>query len=236
MFTLETPPTMKQCSVKLARGVTLACENPSVNTMVLYKAAAMRASFYGEDEAAPQIQVTPTRPADCKKRVHFGNNDSFCTYPAALPAMEDAESPTLWWDKVSLESRRSSDKRLVCKNSLRENPAFHESVIFLMKTYNANSHCRQKLMERVDTLRDADVRGLERCIVSVLKEMRVTSVKEILKFQRELQGESFTRPEIAATLLRRKSLKLSRAARQLAFRLAQADRQEAKEIHKGSEF
>lgn len=200
-----------------------------MNKVIMHKAATVQVSTYGENVTLAQVHVSPsTRPDDRKKGVHF---ESFCTFTAPISAVDDADASNLWWDKGSLDNRRATDKHLVFKNSRRENPAFHDSIQFLMKSYKTNTQCRQKLMERVEILRDADVRGLEQRIVPKLKEMRSSSVKEVLQLQRKLRGESFTRSEIKANMLRQKSLKLSRAARQLAFRLAQADRLEAKEIY-----
>lgn len=230
MISAVDTSAMMKSAVGMVTGVTPDYEQSTIRTVVLQMAATMRAPIYdGEKKTEPEAQASPvTKYSSCRKRVHFPQN---YTYTVTIPPVDLADADKLWWDAVSLDNRRSSDKLLADQNSLHANPVYHESVLFLMQSYKTERHCRQKLMARVQTLRDTEVRGLEQRIVTVLKAHRSISVNEVLKLQKRIQEEGNTRPEMVAVMLRQKSLKMSRAARQLAFRLAQADRQDAKEIH-----
>lgn len=153
-----------------------------------------------------------------KKQVHFGSSSSI-----TLPAVEDPTA--LYWDQASFVERRKSDKVIMDQHSIKHSPAYHEAIVFLVKSFKSENQSREELTERVRIVRAADVRGFESKIVPLLKLQRMVAVHEVLKLQKKLQG---IRPEMKATMLRRKSLKMSREARQLAFRLAQADRLDAK--------
>jgi hypothetical protein len=200
--------------------------------MLLQKAAAMRSSSlldYHHDKAlsasmtaaasAPIVQ--PVRAA--KKRVHFSD----VAFAVTIPRADPSEAHKLWWDDATLLQRRACDRVAVERNSVHWNPLYHESIMFLMMSYHKEAQCRERLMERVRIVLDADVRGLEQRIVSQIKVNRHVAIKEILHMQRKLRLDGRVRPEAGTLLLRHKSLKLSRTARQLAFRLAQADQLDA---------
>jgi hypothetical protein len=203
--------------------------------MLLQKAAAMRSSSssslvdYHHDKTLPESMMTASpfvppvqRPAT-KKRVHFSD----VAFAVTIPRAEPSEAHKLWWDDATLLQRRACDRVAVEKNSVHWNPLYHESIMYLMMSYHKEAQCRERLMERVRIVLDADVRGLEQRIVSQIKVNRHVAVKEVLHMQRKLRQDGRVRPEAGTLLLRHKSLKLSRTARQLAFRLAQADQLDA---------
>jgi hypothetical protein len=201
--------------------------------VLLQEAAAMRSSSlvdYHHDKAmpesmmaAPSTPIVPSVRATKKKRVHFSD----VAFAVTIPRADPSEAHKLWWDDATVLQRRARDRVAVERNSVHWNPLYHESITFLMMSYHKEAQCRERLMERVRLVLDADVRGLEQRIVSQIKVNRHVAIKEILHMQRKLRQDGRVRPEAGSLLLRHKSLKLSRTARQLAFRLAQADQLDA---------
>ena len=168
--------------------------------------------------------ISPQLSTVNKKRVCFGDNHQVIVVPRS-------EDPSvLWWDQVDFAARRYLDNVVVDKHALdeKERRAYSEAVIYLMHSFQQEKLSREELIERVHVVLSANVRGLESRIVPLLKASRMHSAREILKLQQKLKQGNI-RPEMASTMLRRKSLKLSRASRQLAFRMAQADRLAVKE-------
>lgn len=229
IYAMDTPPISGTCVRRLSSVDIADYEHVIVSPAVLQKAATVQGrNLVVEELIESEVQAAHSR--DNKKRVHFGEDGlGLCSDTLTIPPVTSIEADLLWWDGDSLENRRSCDKVLV--DSQRENHAYHESIMFLMRSYESKHQCRQNLIDRVKTVRDADVRGLEQRVVTALKVYRNASVNEVLKLHRKLRKEGTIRPEMATVMLRQKSLKMSRAARQLSFRLAQADRQDAKEIH-----
>jgi hypothetical protein len=201
--------------------------------MLLQKAAAMRSSslvdYHHNDKPLPESImaaspiVPPVQRPATKKRVHFSD----VAFAVTIPRADPTEAHKLWWDDATLLQRRACDRVAVERNSVHWNPLYHESIMYLMMSYHKEAQCRERLMERVRIVLDADVRGLEQRIVSQIKVNRHVAVKELLHMQRKLRQDGRVRPEAGTLLLRHKSLKLSRTARQLAFRLAQADQLDA---------
>jgi hypothetical protein len=198
------------------------------NVGVLQEPTAMTAAFVQDEcRMKPHLQ-------SFKKRVHFGNddNDSVRTEVISIPSrfLEEGEDfQALWWDNANLAASKSESMRLAQKHS-EENSAYQRSLLFLMKSYKKEYRNRQALLEHIRTIRQAgDVRGLEQSIMPVLKLYRTASSRTLLSLQEELRKKQYN-PEMAATLLRQKSVQMSRGSRQLAFRLGQADHMEAKDI------
>jgi len=199
----------------------------------LQRAASMKATsspsahFQTQHEPsnAAKVEVGPLSSSFyATKRVHFGNFQSVIT----LPAIDDPTTISSY-DQDEMAKRRASVQAIVDQHSVQKNPAYHDAILFLMKSFEAENQSREGLRERVRIVRATDVRGLEGRIVPLLRLHRSMRVREVLKLQKKLLHRSNIRPEMRAPMLRRKSLKLSREARQLAFRLAQADRLDAKE-------
>jgi len=202
------------------------------NVLLLQRAASMRLGTsssalctHSQVVTEAEVEVFPSSTFVQKKRVSFGENWQVMVVPRAENKAE------LWWDQLDFAARRYLDSVVVdqCKLS-DDTKAYHEAVLYLMKSFQQEYQSRAELTDCVKTIRATNVRGLESRIVPLLKAQRAVSVREILKLQKKLQAGSI-RPEMASNMLRRKSLKMSRAARQLAFRNAQADRMDAKEIY-----
>lgn len=150
-----------------------------------------------------------------QKQVHFGTRRT-----TVIPAVPDSETSHLWWDDHALDKRRRTDKVICSRNSVNKNPSYHIAMMRLMESFDKAD--RQKLTDQVRTIRKANLRGLEHRIVHTLRGNRVRAVQGILKAQLQTSN-----PE----KLRQTSLRLSRTSRQIAFRLAQADRLEAKDVY-----
>jgi hypothetical protein len=166
-----------------------------------------------------------------KKQVRFEsarNGSVVRIKPNIVPAVNSEHSKKIWWNDCSLKNNRSEN---AC--DAQEQSQYEESILFLMNSYRTKSRCRRTLSAHIQRVTKADIRGLEQRNVPILKVMRKISSKSVLELQQKLrQREGIAQnPELVATLLRRKSLKMSRGSRQLAFRLAQADHMEAKGIY-----
>ena len=230
MFTTEHNAIVNRSAVLFHPQPNLSFHPSSVLLNVALKQAAdsMRENYVSvQSSALLPNQVQPRcSHTYYPKRVRFGTTNT-----VTVPPVDPEDVPMLWYDRSSLAKKRSSDRILVNKHSIKENPAYHEAVLFLMKSYKPEHKSSKKLLEKVRTVTQTEVRGLEHRIVPMLKAYRSISVKEVLKLQKKMHAEGISRPEIAAFMLRQKSAKMSRAGRQLAFRLAQADRLEAKAIY-----
>lgn len=180
-----------------------------------------------------------------RKYVHFGDGpqreigQECCCYTVTVPRVDPVDVHRVWWNDESLYARRAIDKGTVEENSLQNNPLYHESMLALMHSYKKEDQSRQQLLERVRIVRETNVRGLEQRILPLLKVHRHLAIREVLKLHRALKrsdndnrnelcsSSSTMHPDMAALVLRQKSLKMSRMARQLAFRMAQADELDA---------
>ena len=194
--------------------------------MLLQRAESMRiATVAPQQESEAEVFIPQLDPACPKKRVCFESscNNISQQVVAVIPRCEDPS--VLWWDPVDLVARRYLDAVAVDKFALNKADqfAYHAAVDYLMTSFQPDKQSRQELTEHVRVIRSARVRGLESRMAPRLKVARRQFCGEILKLQRKLRQANL-RPEMAATMLRRKSLKLSRASRQFAFRMAQADR------------
>lgn len=197
------------------------------NLLFLQRAVSMRvgppSAIVVEESMEAEVEVFPqqTSPFN-KKRVWFGANSV-----TVVPRVENQSA--LWWDQVDFAARRSLDNAAVDRHSKKEGSmTYREAVLYLMKSFQSENQSREELIEHVRTVRAANVRGLEARIVPFFKASRSYHVREILKLQKKFEKGDI-RPEMAATMLRRKSLILSRASRQFAFRMAQSDRLDVKE-------
>ena len=205
----------------------------STTTLLLQRAASMRVttatppSEQQQPRSDAAVLIPDASPLCRKKRVCFGdnnNNNTSCQQVVAIiPRCEDPS--ILWWDQVDFAARRYLDAVVVDKYALNETDqiAYQAAIVYLLSSFQPEKQSRAALTEHVRVVRAANVRGLESRMVPLLKYSRRHGCSEILKLQRKLRQGNL-RPEMAATMLRRKSLKLSRASRQLAFRMAQADR------------
>jgi hypothetical protein len=233
----------------------LAC-GPRDSTMILSDPPTsdnfMGGSVISRRRAAtwqPERQSPATRQRRCSKRVTFGNvytysepttfsnSSSSCSGDGGNPEDPPPRQDQLWWDRDALGERRALDMQLVANNAVDLNPDYHESMLYLMKSYKKQYQCRSELVDRVKALNGANVRGLEQRIVPMLKMYRSVASKEVLKFQDQLRRQQHQYhnmdDDIVAVLMRQRALKYSRASRQLAFRLAQADSLEANSIYDG---
>jgi hypothetical protein len=233
MYATEDNAIVNRSAVLLNSQPNLSFHQSNIDAVAMKQADSMcsttRENFMGvhvHSSDQPQNQEQQSYSKKQTKRVHFGT-----TKTVTVPTTDQEDTPMLWYDSSSFEKRRSSDRSLVKKHSSKESPAYHEAVLFLMKSYKPEHRSSKKLLEKIRTLTQTEVRGLEHRIVPLLKVYRSISVKEVLDLQKKLRAEDFGLSETAASLLRQKSVKMSRAGRQLAFRLAQADRLEAKAIY-----
>jgi hypothetical protein len=235
------------------------------------------------------------------KRVRFSSedpiiNDNTAAHPqdrvVIIPGRQDYVEENLidqlWWDEKTINSNRLEQKRLGDVHNKRNDPTYHDSIIFLTKTFpsdddnDAVDHCndlesngnvlelRRTLLKHLKTIINADVRGLEQRSVSALRLQRRLASQSVLSLQQQIRQtnrtfqkqqeeqqvrvaplrhhsslDATTSPcserhvvspppvsnEKMTKLLRRRSLQASRRSRQLAFRLAQADRLIASKIH-----
>lgn len=161
------------------------------------------------------------------KRVHFSD----VVFEVTIPPVEEDQKSLLWWKNSHFNKRRASDQSVIDNNSAKKNPNYHDSLLFLMKSYQQGQD-REELLSHVHIILQADARGLEHRISSRIRANRHVHVQEVLRLQKTLwrgeEGAMFGSTMMIELLLRKKSLQLSRPSRQLAFRLAQADSLELK--------
>jgi hypothetical protein len=186
----------------------------------------------------------PPRP----KSVRFSLQQQVFTVP------NDDVEPRQWLQPEDLDRQRLADKRIGAVVARDE--AYKSAILFLMQSFKAEHYVgRQQLLDQVRVLLEQpEARGLEHRIASVLKSKRIKAVQQFLRQQRTIRRQARTQQRagkhhdrhhhkrssslssssgdlMVSLQLRQVSLKLSRGARQLAFRLAQSDRLAAKAIH-----
>jgi hypothetical protein len=190
-------------------------------TSTLRRLASKRNSevMFGVEEQCP------ARRRRHEKRVHLSN----VVFEVTIPPVEENEKPLLWWERYDFDCRRASDQSLVEENSPGKNPDYHDAIRSLRESY-LQGQSRRVLLAHVQSILKVDSRGLEQRIAPLLKAHRQTHIKQVLKMQKKLQTEG-THWSVREALLRKKSQKMSRAGRQLAFRLAQADDLEVKQMN-----
>jgi hypothetical protein len=159
----------------------------------------------------------------------------------------DDVEPRQWLQQEDLVQQRLADKRISA--IVAQDEEYQSAILFLMKSFKAEHYVgRQQLLDQVRILlKQPEARGLEHRIAVVLKIKRIKAVQQFLQHQRTIRRPQAQRMQqqqhivgdhnniIASLQLRQVSLKLSRGARQLAFRLAQCDRLAAKAIHEEEE-
>jgi hypothetical protein len=188
--------------------------------------------------AGASVQPSP-RP----KSVRFSLQQQVFTVP------NDDVEPRQWLQPEDLDRQRLADKRIGAV--VAHDEAYKSAILFLMQSFKAEHYVgRQQLLDQVRVLLEQpEARGLEHRIASVLKSKRIKAVQQFLRQQRTIRRQarkqhrhhhkrsSSSTPSsssgdfMVSLQLRQVSLKLSRGARQLAFRLAQSDRLAAKAIH-----
>lgn len=161
-----------------------------------------------------------TRPTKRVHRSHKKVRFSLQPQQVFIVPNDDVE-PREWLKPEDLDRRRNADKQI--GNQVSEE--YVQSILFLLKSFKAEHYVgRQQLLHHVQVLlKHPEARGLEHRIVTLLKRQRIKAVHKLLRHQHNDRRNERT--------LRQVSLKLSRGARQLAFRLAQSDRLAAKAIH-----
>jgi hypothetical protein len=166
----------------------------------------------------------PVRRPRYEKRVQF----SEVVFEVSIPPVEEDEKPLLWWERSDFDCRRVSDQSLVDENTPGNNPSYHNALKSLRESYE-QGQSREVLLLHVQNILKVDGRGLEQRIAPVLKADRQTHIRQVLQMQKKLRTEG-AYWLVGEALLRKKSQKMSRAGRQLAFRLAQADELEVKKM------
>jgi hypothetical protein len=199
----------------------------SLSSLMLPTADFMLYGVSNNNHVPLEGYPSPSRRQRLEKRVHFCD----VVLEVTIPPVEEEEKSLLWWKNSHFDKRRASDQSVINSNSAKKNPNYHDSLVFLMKSYKHGQE-RDELLSHVHVILQADARGLEHRISSRIRSHRHVHVKEVLRLQKKLRGEGaqwlYGGSEMIELLLRKKSLKLSRPSRQLAFRLAQADTLELK--------
>lgn len=195
------------------------------------------------------------QPSPRQKSVRFSLQQQVFTVP------NDEVEPRQWLQAEDLDRQRRADKRIVAHDEAYKSAILFLMQSFKAEHYVG----RQQLLDQVRVLLEQpEARGLEHRIASVLKSKRIKAVQQFLRQQRTIRRQARRQQQQAAgnlhdrhhhhkrsssskpsssssgdlmvsLQLRQVSLKLSRGARQLAFRLAQSDRLAAKAIHEEEE-
>lgn len=165
------------------------------------------------------------RPAKRTNMVRFSLQP-----PRVFTIPNDDEEPREWLQPKDLDRQRNIDRQI--GNHVSLDDEYKNSILFLLQSFKAEHYIgRQQLLDHVRVLlKHPEARGLEHRIAVVLKSKRIKAVHKLLRHQQNIRSQERSQI-IRALRLRQASLKLSRGARQLAFRLAQSDRLVAKEIH-----
>jgi hypothetical protein len=212
-------------------------------------AAVMLPPADGMDIRPPSLQAQPQRRRNADSgrapaRTGTGHKSvRFSLQQQVFIVPNDDVEPRQWLQQGDLDQQRLADKRISA--IVAQDEEYQSAILFLMKSFKAEHYVgRQQLLDQVRVLlKRPEARGLEHRIAVVLKSKRIKAVHRFLQHQRTIRRPPTQQRHqqqplvggdhniITSLQLRQVSLKLSRGARQLAFRLAQCDRLAAKAIH-----
>lgn len=181
-----------------------------------------------------QFSVAPSTITRCDDQ----STQTNLSLPEEAHTVQDNYKRDLWWDRSVINENRkqvqqmqSSIKAVKCE--------VYDILQFFRMSYKPHNSKELKLhMLKLNDLYDT-VRGLERHILPKLIIQQTMACHAVLQYQQQqlkakqqgVHASSDASVSSSVQLIRRRSVQLSRASRQLAYRLAQCDEYQAKQIY-----
>lgn len=178
------------------------------------------------------LQPTDARPAmPMRKSSKNIAQRSICFDERLDVHIFETEEPVeaLHWTPSELSEIYRRTRKL-CRKVAKSQPEIVKSIQVSTKLEQEAKEMTMK--QALAILVRTGTRGLECLIEPSLSEWRVDAVQELLDCQEELVHKSYAKTSVT---LRSKSIRLSRASREFAWRVAQADAAEARKINEHSD-